>query len=106
MIITTTPTLGGKLISQHLGVVTALESYTIGGLFGEGLVKADAFFYEAYKRAEQKLVEKASKLDANAIIGVQFTALGMDTNSRQMYITLMGTAVKTVDEAVDELPEL
>lgn len=106
MIVTTTPKIEGKQIYEHLGIVTGVYSYLVGGILGEGLLVADGYFNTTYKKAEEKMIEKAKELGADAIVGVQFTSLGMDTPSRSMFITLIGTAVKTVDEALDELPEL
>lgn len=107
MIVTTTPTIEGKHISQYLGVVSGVDRYLVGGLLGEGFFKVDELVYESYKKAEEKMIQKALALGADAIIGLQYSPFSWDGDRRvDMMVTLVGTAVKTVDEAFDALPEL
>lgn len=107
MIVTTTPAVEGKRIYQYLGVVSGIDRYLVGGLLGEGLFAIDEYFSASYKRAEEKMIQKAVALGADAIVGVQYSPFSWDGDRRvDMQVTLVGTAVKTVEEAFDELPEL
>lgn len=107
MIVTTTPTLEGKRIYQYLGIVSGIDRFNVGGLLGEGFFMVDENFSNSYKRAEEKMIQKALVLGADAIVGVQYSPFNWDADRRiDMEVTLVGTAVKTVEEAFDELPEL
>ena len=109
MLITTTPSVEGKHISEYLGIVNASKIYNWGGLLGEGLMKADENFdWVAYSSIEATLNKKARELGADAIIGLQMnvTSLNGTVAGSQMFVIATGTAVKLADATYDDLPDL
>ena len=105
MIITTTNTIEGKTITSYLGIVTG--THYSAGFDGKGMSFKDYFsskkYYNAYEKALeeakenafQKLKENATKLKANAIVGVSVDIESMSHSSNLM-ISVVGTAVVVV----------
>lgn len=103
MIITSTSSIEGYQITEYLGVVTAAETYTIGGIIGEGVFKQGLYFSNAMNRALQDMKGTAARLHADAVVGVQTSVTAMSSIGN-VVVTVIGTAVKTknVDEEEQE----
>lgn len=103
MILTTTNSIEGKEITEYLGLVYGTDIYLVGGLLGGGMANQENLFGTAYSDAVDKMVSKAVKIGADAIVGIQvnYTSPG---NVNSMIVVVTGTAVKT--GYYDALPEL
>lgn len=103
MIITTTPTIEGKRITQYKGLVFGevvsganfvrdfFASITdiIGGRSGAYERKLNASRQEALA----ELAEEARKVGANAVVGVSFEYQSMGGNKSMFIVVATGTAV-------------
>ncbi|NJN04642.1 MAG: YbjQ family protein [Leptolyngbyaceae cyanobacterium RM1_1_2] len=106
MIVTTTDVLQGKVISDYLGVVTAEVVYGSNALrdFFAGIrdiIEGRTGAYErVFERGQQEALaeieQRASRLGADAVIGVQISTdtINLDETGVLMLITATGTAVK------------
>ena len=100
-IVTTTPNVPGYRVTKVFGVVTGITARTrgIGGRILAGIQTAlggevDAFTSEmekARREALQRAIEKASKIGANALIGLDFET--SDIFNGVVLISATGTAV-------------
>ena len=106
MIITTTPNIENYQITEYLGIVTGADTYTVGGLIGEGFLKQNMYYENAISTAKNQMETKAISFSADAIVGVQVSVTSMAT-AGSIIVTATGTAVK-IEKAgwEDELPEL
>ncbi|MDO4880383.1 MAG: heavy metal-binding domain-containing protein [Capnocytophaga sp.] len=103
MIITTTPTLEGKPIRQYLGIVTgetiiganAIKDFMAGltDFFGGRSTTYEKVLIEAKATALKELEERAVKLGANAIVGVDLDYETLGSNGGMLMVTASGTAV-------------
>lgn len=91
MILTTTPSVEGKTIKKHLGIVTGTDIYLVGGLLGGGLVNQEKLFGEAYEKACDKMISKAPNADAIVNVQVQISSPG---GVNYIIVLVTGTAVK------------
>lgn len=87
MIVTTTPSVEGKRITEYLGVVAANEPLAVN-LGGKGLQRA---WNNSFKTLQSELISQASALGADAIVGFKADTYKPDS-SDTIYAT--GTAVK------------
>ncbi|MEN3157727.1 heavy metal-binding domain-containing protein [Alkalimonas sp. NCh-2] len=102
MLFTTTDTLPGYQIQAVLGVVTGnvVQSKHVGrdimaglkGIVGGELKGYTEMMSEARDKAIQRLVEEASKLGADAVVGIRFTTSAILAGSSELLA--YGTAVK------------
>jgi len=104
MIVTTTPGIEGKQLTQYLGVVTA-QTF-IGASFFKDLVAGlrDLFvrrpgtyekvLEEAKQYAIHDLIQKAKSMGANAIVGFRIDYVTVGNNGNMLMIHASGTAVK------------
>ena len=105
MIITTTPAIDGRRVSSYLGVISA-DVITGANLFRDffasvrdmvgGRVRSyEQLFAETKDEALRDLAEKAAKLGADAVVGVDldYEIIGGDRKTILM-IAATGTAVK------------
>lgn len=109
MIVTTTESVQGKVVDRYLGIVSGMDTYLIGGILGEGLVSSagNAYSKGTIEKAQQRMVDDARALGADAIIGLQISTASPAGASGHMYIQMVGTAVTLKDdEEEDWLPEL
>ncbi|MEB3274856.1 MAG: YbjQ family protein [Prochlorothrix sp.] len=106
MIITTTPTIEGHTIQSYQGVVTAEVVYgtnalrdffagirdVIGGRTGS----YEQVFEKGQQEALKELEKRASRMGANAIVGVELDTgtINVDEKGVLLLITATGTAVK------------
>ena len=106
MILTTTPTIENYHITSYLDIVSGADTYTVGGIIGEGFAK-QGFYYElALNKAKSQMESNASKDGADAVVGIQVAVTSMAT-AGQIIVTATGTAVKIEKAGWDEeIPEL
>ena len=98
MLVTTTATLQDRRISDYLGLVTG-ESILGANIFRDmfagirDIVGGRAGAYEKVLRAVQEMVDRARKLGANGVIGVDvdYETVGGGT---MLMVSVSGTAVK------------
>ena len=106
MLVTTTDTIQNQSIETYLGVVTAEVVYgtnvlrdffagirdTIGGRTGS----YERVFEKGQLRAIEELKQRAQKLNADAVIGVEIDTgtINVDQKGVLLLITATGTAVK------------
>jgi len=102
MIVTSTPEVPGKKIIKILGIVkgTTVRSKHIGKDIGAGLkslVGGELKSYtnmlsQAREEANNRMVNEAIKMDADAIINVRFTTSAVTQAAAELLV--YGTAVK------------
>ena len=106
MLVSTTDTLQDQKIEEYLGIVTAEVVYgtnvlrdffaglrdTIGGRTGS----YERVFEKGQQKAIAELRERANKLNADGIIGVEIDTgtINVDNKGVLLLITATGTAVK------------
>ena len=104
MIISTTPSLEGKRITNYSGVVTG-ETIISANLFRDFFAgirdivggRASSFeevLREAKDAALKEMSERAEAMGANAIVGVDLDYETVGSNSSMLMVTASGTAVK------------
>ncbi len=104
MIITTTPQIEGKKISQYLGIVTG-EAIMGANIFKDlfasitDIVGGRSATYErelvrAKDIALQELQERAQAMGANAVVGVDLDYEVLGQNNSMLMVSASGTAVK------------
>ncbi len=103
MIITTTPNIEGRPITQYLGVVTAqtiiganIFKDILGGLrdiFGGRSSTYEKVMDEAKTYAMNELIEKAKSLGANAVVGIDLDYETIGANASMLMVSVSGTAV-------------
>lgn len=103
MIITTTPTVEGKTIIEYRGIVFGevvngvdfVKDFTAGitNFFGGRSGSYEGELVDARQNAIDEMVERASQLGANAVVGidVDYEVLGQSNN--MLMVTASGTAV-------------
>jgi uncharacterized protein YbjQ (UPF0145 family) len=105
LIVTTTPTIEGKKITQYHGIVTG-EAIIGANLFRDifagirDIVGGRSGSYEevlreAKNNALTEMEENARRLGANAIVGVDLDYETVGTNGSMLMVTASGTAVLT-----------
>ena len=103
MIVTKTNNIEGKQISNYLGIVTG-ETF-IGANFVKDIFASvrdfvggrrssyEKVLFQAKETALQEMQNRAEKLGANAVIGVD---LDFETINNMIMVTASGTAVKII----------
>jgi len=104
MIITTTPNIEGKQLTQYLGVVTS-QTF-VGASFFKDLIAGlrDIFIRktgtyekvleEAKQYAVHDLIQKARQIGANAIVGFRIDYVTVGNNGNMLMVHASGTAVR------------
>ncbi|GAB4528955.1 MAG: heavy metal-binding domain-containing protein [Pleurocapsa sp.] len=106
MLVTTTDTIQNQIIEEYLGIVTAEVVYgtnvlrdflagirdAIGGRTGS----YERIFEKGQQDAIAELVQRAQKLGADAVIGIEVDTgtINVDEKGVLLLITATGTAVK------------
>jgi len=106
MLVTTTDTIQNQPITTYLGIVTAEVVYgtnvlrdffagikdVIGGRTGS----YEKVFEKGQQKAIAELIQRAEKLDADAVIGIEIDTgtINVDEKGVLLLITATGTAVK------------
>jgi uncharacterized protein YbjQ (UPF0145 family) len=104
MIITTTPTVEGKSISDYLGIVTG-EAIMGANLFKDlfanirDMVGGRSAAYErelqnARDIALAEMGERASRIGANAVVGVDLDYEVLGQSNGMLMVSVSGTAVR------------
>ncbi len=107
MILTTTPTIEGKKITEYYGVITG-EAILGANIFKDifasirDIVGGRSNAYEAELRkakeiAMEELKEEARRLGANAVIGIDLDYETVGVNGSMLMVSASGTAVKVED---------
>jgi uncharacterized protein YbjQ (UPF0145 family) len=103
MVVTTTPTVEGRIIRQYLGLVVG-EAIVGANVFKDlfasirDIVGGRAAAYEeelqrARDIALQEMTERAQALGANAIVGVDLDYEVLGQGGSMLMVTVSGTAV-------------
>lgn len=103
MLLTTTPTIEGKPIMQYLGIVTA-ETIIGANIFKDlfagirDIVGGRSGTYErvieeARQNALAELEEKAQRMGANAVVGIDLDFETVGNNGSMLMVVATGTAV-------------
>jgi uncharacterized protein YbjQ (UPF0145 family) len=103
LILTTTPSIEGKKITQYYGIVTG-EAIIGANLFRDifagirDIVGGRSGSYEevlreAKNNAMTEMEENARRLGANAVVGVDLDYETVGTNGSMLMVTASGTAV-------------
>ncbi len=104
MIFSTTNSLEGKTINQYLGIVSGeviLGANIFKDLF-EGIRDIVGGRSGAYEKSLQdarsaaftEIKEKAEKLGANAVVGIDIDYETIGTNSSMLMVSVTGTAIE------------
>ena len=104
MIFSTTNSLEGKTINQYLGIVSGeviLGANIFKDLFAgvRDIVGGRSGAYEkslqdARSAAFTEIKEKAEKLGANAVVGIDIDYETIGTNSSMLMVSVTGTAIE------------
>lgn len=103
MTLSTTPTLEGNPIRQYLGVVTA-ESIVGANFVKDFMANVRDFFggrsgayegvlIEAREIVLKELEERASRMGANAVVGISFDYEAVGGSGSMLMVVASGTAV-------------
>lgn len=103
MIVTTTPTIEGKRVTQYLGIVSgeAILGANIlkdfGAVFrditGGRASKYEQELVKAKEIAMQEMIEEAQALGANAILSIDLDYETVGSGSSMLMVSTSGTAV-------------
>jgi uncharacterized protein YbjQ (UPF0145 family) len=106
MIVTTTDVIQGAVIESYLGIVTAEVVYgsnflrdffaSIRDVIGGRTASYERLFEEGQRKAIDELQQRAQRLGANAVIGIEIDTgtINVDQSGVLMLITATGTAVR------------
>lgn len=106
MILTTTDVIQGAVIDSYLGIVTAEVVYgsnflrdffaSIRDVIGGRTASYERLFEEGQRKAIEELEQRAQRLGANAVIGIEIDTgtINVDQSGVLMLITATGTAVR------------
>ncbi len=103
MILTTTPNIEGRKVTQYLGIVSG-EAVVGANIFRDLFAKVrdivggrsgsyEHVLADARQQALEDLAEAAAKLGANAVIGVDLDYEVVGETSSMLMVTASGTAV-------------
>jgi len=106
MIITTTPGIEGKQITQYLGIVFGevisgvnfIKDFKAGltNFFGGRSGSYEKELIAARESAISEMAEKAARLGANAVVGVDIDYEVLGADNGMLMVTVSGTAVKYI----------
>lgn len=104
MLITTTPSIEGKRITQYFGLVsgeTIIGANLVKDLFANitDIVGGRSGVYEktlreAKETAIEEMTQEAQRLGANAVIGVDLDYETLGSGSSMLMVTACGTTVR------------
>ena len=104
MILTTTPAIEGKAISEYLGIVTGesiiganiFKDFLAGmrDIFGGRSASYEKVLREAKDIALEEMMERAQTLGADAIVGIDLDYETVGEGGSMLMVTSSGTAVK------------
>ena len=103
MILTTTPKIEGRQITQYLGVVFGevisgvnfVKDFTAGlsNFFGGRSASYEEELIAARESAMNEMAARAQQLGANAVVGVDIDYEVLGANNGMLMVTASGTAV-------------
>lgn len=103
MILTTTPQIEGRQITQYLGVVFGevisgvnfVKDFTAGlsNFFGGRSASYEEELIAARESAMNEMAARAQQLGANAVVGVDIDYEVLGANNGMLMVTASGTAV-------------
>lgn len=103
MLLTTTPTIEGRPISQYLGVVTGetiiganvLKDFmaSITDFFGGRSGSYENVLREAKDSAMKEMSQRAQAMGANAVVGIDLDYETVGASGSMLMVTCSGTAV-------------
>ena len=104
MIVTTTPTVEGRMATQHLGIVAG-EAIMGANIFRDifagirDIVGGRSGAYEevmqgAREEALREMADRALALGADAVVGVQISYAALGASDSMLMVGAVGTAVK------------
>ena len=104
MLLTTTPNIQGREITQYFGIVSG-ETIIGANLFKDffagirDIVGGRASSYESVLReakesALQEMSDQAARMGANAVIGIDLDFEAVGANGSMLMVTAAGTAVR------------
>lgn len=103
MLLTTTPTVEGRPVQQYLGIVTAETiiganafrdiAASIRDIFGGRSASYEDVLIEAKETALRELRERAQRMGANAVIGVDLDYETVGAQGSMLMVVASGTAV-------------
>jgi uncharacterized protein YbjQ (UPF0145 family) len=103
MIITTTPTVEGKKITEYKGVIFGeviagvdfIKDFAAGltNFFGGRSNSYEGELIEARQSALREMEERARRLGCNAVVGVDIDYEVLGQNGSMLMVTASGTAV-------------
>lgn len=103
MIISTTPSIEGKKIINYLGIVSAevvlgvnfVKDFLAGlnDLFGGRSGTYENELIEAKQRVIDELIQRATLMGANAVVGVDLDFEVLGANGSMLMVVATGTAV-------------
>ena len=104
MILSTTPTLEGKQITEYLGVVFGevvsgvdfVKDFAAGlsNFFGGRSGSYEDELISARENAMREMEKRADQLGANAVVGIDIDYEVLGSNNGMLMVTASGTAVK------------
>ena len=104
MILTTTPSVEGKRVTQYLGIVTGeviiganiLRDFFAGvrDIVGGRTSSYERVLRDAKQSALQELQENARSMGANAVIGIDLDYETVGGQGSMLMVTASGTAVR------------
>ena len=104
MIITTTPTIEGKQITDYLGIVFGevisgvdfVKDFAAGlsNFFGGRSGSYEEELIRAREQAMQEMGQRAYQIGADAVVGVDVDYEVLGTNNGMLMVTVSGTAVR------------
>ena len=104
MIITTTPSIEGRVITEYLGIVTSQT--IIGANFFKDILAGLRDFFggrsgayerildEAKQYAMGELVHRAQSMGADAVVGIDLDYETVGSHGSMLMVSISGTAVK------------
>ena len=103
MLVTTTPSLEGKQITNYLGIVFGevisgvdfVKDFTAGlsNFFGGRSQTYEEELIRAREQAMHEMIQRATQMGANAVVGVDVDYEVLGTNNGMLMVTASGTAV-------------
>lgn len=106
MLVTTTPTIEGKQITNYLGIVTGetiiganfVKDFFAGirDIIGGRSESYEKVLREAKDSALAEMQQRAQQMGANAIVGIDLDYETVGANGSMLMVTASGTAVTIV----------
>ena len=104
MLLTTTPNIQGREITQYFGIVSGetiiganLFKYFFAGsrdIVGGRASSYESVLREAKESALQEMSDQAARMGANAVIGIDLDFETVGANGSMLMVTAAGTAVR------------